>query len=207
MFITPGEVAAAIAFARAHGWAPRESRSPYRLHPGGAFRLPGWRVSRPAPLKRWAPDGPVFKVTLDGGAGASLAAALQIERVADAPGEWENRAFLVRDEASWASAFTRSFADLLTLLGAAQRRVRHVDGLARRVLSRSAVLGPDEALRVAGSAPFPGARSLGDRVWLRDAGDSAAIECITLQTNPPLAGTVWRWLTITPTGVVDRRAR
>jgi hypothetical protein len=206
-FITPGEVAAVIAFSRAHGWVPGKGRSPYRLHPGGGLTLPGWSVSRPAPIKCWAPEGPVFVVTLGTEAGEALAAELQIERVVDSRGEWQNRTFLVRDQGPWSSAYARSFADLLTLLGAAAGRVRHVDGASRRVPRQHVAFTPEEARQVAGPAPFDGARSLGDRVWLHGDGEASSIECITLQTNPPFVGSVWRWLTITRTGVVDRRAR
>jgi hypothetical protein len=199
MFITPGEVAAAIAFSRAHGWTPRGGRSPHRLRPDGGFTLPGWRVS-PPPIKRWAPKGPAFSVTLGRRAGKALAAELQIECVTDSQGEWQNDAFLVRDQGRWTSAFTRSFTDLLALLGAARGGVQHVDGVVRRVPRQFAVLNPEEALRVAGSAPFADARALGNRVWLSEAGDVSCVECITLDGE-----SVWRWLTITSTGVVDRR--
>jgi hypothetical protein len=154
----------------------------------------------PPPIKRWAPKGPVFAVTLGRRAGKALAAELQIECVADSPGEWQNGAFLVREQGRWTSAFTRSFVDLLALLRAARGGVQHVDGVVRRVPRRFAELGPEQALDVAGSAPFADARTVGNRVWLRDAGDAIAVECITLDR-----GRVWRWLTITPDEVVDRR--
>jgi hypothetical protein len=207
MFITPGEVAAVIASSRAHGWAPGAGRPPHRLHPGGAFTLPGWRVSRPAPIKCWAPTGPVFIATLEREAGEAVTSELGIERVVDSPGEWQDRTFLVRNHGPRTSAYARSFADLLTLLGAAGDRVHHVDAAVRRVPRRHAVITPEEARQVAGPAPFAGARAVGERVWLHEAGAAIAIECITLQTNPPNVGSVWRWLTITATGVLDRRVR
>lgn len=207
MFIAPKEVAAAIRFALAHGWAPAEGRAPHRLAPSCGLALPGWRVSRQAPLQRWAGQGPVFAAMLEAGAGAPLAAALGIEAVPDADGEWEHENFLVRSRESWTAAYTRSFVDLLSLLEAAQGRAHHADRADRKAPRQYVELAPEEALRLAGPDPFPGARALGERIWLRDTGAEPSIESITLQTHPPRAGSAWRWLTLTRTGVVDRRAR